>query len=204
MTNNDNESVIGLPDGRQVPRYAGPDTFARLPRLADLGGRTVAVAVAGIPFDSGVSYRPGARFGPHAVRQASKMLRPYHPGLDTHPFDVHQVADAGDMPVNPFNIPEAIDTIEREAPAPCLARLTGCWPSAGITPSHCRCCARPRRSTVRSPLSTSTRTWIPGIPTSALRSRTARLSAGRSRRACSHWTRARTWASAARCTRTPT
>jgi agmatinase len=117
VTSNDDEKVIGLPDGRQVPRYAGPDTFARLPRLEDLGSGTAAVAVAGIPFDSGVSYRPGARFGPHAVRHASKMLRPYHPALDSHPFDCHQVADAGDIPANPFNIAEAIDTIKRDAGA---------------------------------------------------------------------------------------
>ena len=115
MASNDNGNVVGLPDGRQVPRYAGPDTFARLPRMEDLCGGTAAVAVAGIPFDSGVSYRPGARFGPHAVRQASKMLRPYHPVLDTHPFDAQQVADAGDIPVNPFDISEAIGTIETNA-----------------------------------------------------------------------------------------
>jgi agmatinase len=117
MTGKDDAEVIGLPDGRQVPRYAGPDTFARLPRLEDLGGRTAAVAVAGIPFDSGVSYRPGARFGPHAVRHASKMLRPYHPVLDAHPFDAQQVADAGDIAANPFDIPEAIASIERHAGA---------------------------------------------------------------------------------------
>jgi agmatinase len=88
-----------------------------LPRLEDLGGRTAAVAVAGIPFDSGVSYRPGARFGPHAVRHASKMLRPYHPVLDAHPFDAQQVADAGDIAANPFDIAEAITSIERHAGA---------------------------------------------------------------------------------------
>ena len=57
-----------------VPRYAGPDTFARLPRLDDVG--RADVAVLGVPFDSGVSYRPGARFGPAAVRAGSKLLRP--------------------------------------------------------------------------------------------------------------------------------
>ena len=62
MTSND--GITGPPDGRLVPRYAGPDTFARLPRLQDLGGRAADVAVLGIPFDAGVSYRPGARFGP--------------------------------------------------------------------------------------------------------------------------------------------
>ena len=105
---------VGPPDGRLVPRYCGPDTFARLPTLDQVGGRA-AVAVVGVPFDSGVSYRPGARFGPAAVRAGSKMLRPYHPALDVEPWKVMQVADAGDLPVNPFSISEAIDTITRGA-----------------------------------------------------------------------------------------
>jgi agmatinase len=109
------DAVIGPPDGRQVPRFAGPDTFARLPRLADVTGGRAAVAVVGVPFDSGVSYRPGARFGPTAVRNGSKLLRPYHPGLDTHPLHVHQVADAGDIAANPFDIAEAIAHIEQGA-----------------------------------------------------------------------------------------
>jgi agmatinase len=107
------EDTIGPPDGRRVPRFAGPDTFARLPRLQDVTG--AAVVIAGVPFDSGVSYRPGARFGPTAVRNGSKLLRPYHPGLDAHPFGAQQVADAGDIPANPFDIPEAIESIERAA-----------------------------------------------------------------------------------------
>jgi agmatinase len=101
--------IVGPPDGRVVPRYAGPDTFARLPPL-DAVGRA-GVAVVGVPFDSGVSYRPGARFGPGAVRAASKMLRPYHPALDVEPWTVMQVADAGDLAVNPFSIAEAIAAI---------------------------------------------------------------------------------------------
>jgi agmatinase len=71
--------------------------------------------VAGVPFDSGVSYRPGARFGPTHVREASRLLRPYNPALDVSPFDIAQVADAGDIAVNPFNIHEAIETIEAAA-----------------------------------------------------------------------------------------
>jgi agmatinase len=74
-----------------------------------------SVAVLGIPFDSGVSYRPGARFGPAAVRAGSKMLRPYHPDLDIEPWTVMQVADAGDPAVNPFSIAEAIAQIEAGA-----------------------------------------------------------------------------------------
>lgn len=103
----------GPPDARVVPRYAGPETFARLPRLQDVDG--AAVAILGAPFDSGVSYRPGARFGPGAVRAASKLLRPYHPGLDVHPWGVHQVADAGDLAINPFNLEEAVAAVERGA-----------------------------------------------------------------------------------------
>jgi guanidinobutyrase / D-arginase len=103
----------GPPNALEVPRFAGPDTFARLPRLADVG--SAAVAVAGVPFDSGVSYRPGARFGPGAVRAGSKLLRPYHPGLDVQPWDGQQVADAGDLPANPFDIRAAIAAIEAGA-----------------------------------------------------------------------------------------
>jgi agmatinase len=103
----------GPPDARVVPRFAGPDTFARLPRLDDVG--SAAVAILGAPFDSGTSYRPGARFGPGAVRAASKLLRPYHPELDVHPWGEQQVADAGDAPINPFDLETAVADVERSA-----------------------------------------------------------------------------------------
>ncbi|MFG2969691.1 agmatinase [Streptomyces sp. NPDC048288] len=103
----------GPVDSSRVPRYAGPATFARLPRLDEVA--RADIAVVGVPFDTGVSYRPGARFAPAAVREASRLLRPYHPGLDVSPFAAVQVADAGDIPVNPFDINEAIETVEEEA-----------------------------------------------------------------------------------------
>ncbi|HEY2042904.1 MAG TPA: agmatinase [Jatrophihabitans sp.] len=106
---------FGPPDALTVPRYAGPDTFARLPRLSDVGHADVAVL--GVPFDSGVSYRPGARFGPGAIRAGSKLLRPYHPALDIEPWSVLQIADAGDAAVNPFDLGEAINQIEATADA---------------------------------------------------------------------------------------
>jgi agmatinase len=105
--------MIGPVDSSQVPRYAGPATFARLPRLDQVAHADVAVV--GVPFDTGVSYRPGARFAPSAVREASRLLRPYHPGLDVSPFERVQVADGGDIAVNPFHIGEAIETIEGAA-----------------------------------------------------------------------------------------
>lgn len=73
------------------------------------------VAVVGVPFDSGVSYRPGARFGPAHVRESSRLLRPFNPALDVLPFSDQQVVDAGDIACNPFDIPEAIAAIERGA-----------------------------------------------------------------------------------------
>ncbi|KRE25539.1 agmatinase [Mycobacterium sp. Soil538] len=104
---------VGPVDASITPRYAGPATFARLPRLDQV--TCADVVVAGIPFDSGVSYRPGARFGPTHVREASRLLRPYNPAMDVSPFELVQVADAGDIAVNPFDIDEAIETIEGAA-----------------------------------------------------------------------------------------
>jgi agmatinase len=104
---------IGPVDAALVPRYAGPATYARLPRLDQVD--SADVAVVGVPFDSGVSFRPGARFGANHVREASRLLRPYNPALDASPFENLQVADAGDMAVNPFNIDEAIEAIQANA-----------------------------------------------------------------------------------------
>lgn len=105
--------MIGPVDSSQVPRFAGPATFARLPRLDQVP--SADIAVLGVPFDAGVSYRPGARFAPAAVREASRLLRPYNPALDTSPFEQAQVVDAGDVACNPFNIGEAIGTIQEQA-----------------------------------------------------------------------------------------
>ena len=102
--------IVGPTNGLEVPRYAGLATFARLPRLEDVA--RYDVAVVGVPFDSGVTYRPGARFGPSHIRQSSRLLRPYNPALDIEPFAKQQVVDAGDIACNPFDIVETIGQIE--------------------------------------------------------------------------------------------
>ncbi len=108
----DKKEPIQPVSGTIVPRYAGPSTFARLPELRDV--EECDVAILGVPFDAGTSYRPGARFGPQGVRQASRQLRTnYHPNYDVEPFKVQQVADAGDIACNPFDIDEAIKQIEK-------------------------------------------------------------------------------------------
>ena len=111
MKKEKNKNPIQPVSGTKVPRFAGPSTFARLPELRDV--ETCDVAIVGIPFDAGTSYRPGARFGPQSIRQASRHLRTnYHPNYDSEPFVEQQVADAGDITCNPFNINEAIKQIE--------------------------------------------------------------------------------------------
>jgi agmatinase len=108
------DAAIGPVDATVVPRFAGPATFARLPTLGELTTEA-DVLVVGVPFDSGVSYRPGARFGPAHVRQSSRLLRPYNPAAAIAPFGAQQVADAGDIACNPFDIAEAITQIEAAA-----------------------------------------------------------------------------------------
>ena len=98
-----------------VPRFAGPSTFARLPRRDEV--EQADIAVVGVPFDSGVTYRPGARFGPIGVRTASRLLRGYHAPLDVEPFRVAQVVDAGDIAVSPFSIEDAVVQVEAGARA---------------------------------------------------------------------------------------
>jgi agmatinase len=92
----------GPPAGTDAPRYTGIRTFARCPHVAGpLQG--VDVAVIGVPFDTATSMRPGARFGPAAIRDASLLLRPWHPGHGVQVFGSLSVVDAGDLAVTPGN-----------------------------------------------------------------------------------------------------
>lgn len=87
------ESPIGPVDATKVPRFAYRGTFARIPEIGDVGDYDIAVL--GVPFDGGTSYRPGARFGPMGIRQASRNLRPrFHVELDIAPLERVQVVDA--------------------------------------------------------------------------------------------------------------
>ena len=106
---------VGPVDASANPRYSGIATFARLPRIEDV--ERADIAVVGIPFDSGVSYRPGTRFGPSHVRESSRLLRPYNPAQDVSPFELAQVVDAGDIPVNPIDLTEPVTEVETAARA---------------------------------------------------------------------------------------
>jgi agmatinase len=103
--------IIGQVDATQMPRYGGIATFAHLPQINEVND--VDVAIVGVPFDTGVSYRPGARFGPNHVRESSRLLRPFNPAANVSPFATQQVVDAGDIAANPFDIEEAISSIHK-------------------------------------------------------------------------------------------
>jgi agmatinase len=88
-----------------LPTFVGPVTFSNLPWVTDpveIARRCVDVAVIGAPFDDGTSHRPGARFGPRAIREAQSASGSlYSLQLDIEPFEVLTVVDAGDANVVP-------------------------------------------------------------------------------------------------------
>jgi agmatinase len=86
----------------KAPRFTGIGSFMRLPQVSDTTG--VDAAIVGIPFDTSVSYRVGGRFAPAAIREASRLLRPYHVEQEIEIFDYLSVVDAGDLAVIPGNI----------------------------------------------------------------------------------------------------
>lgn len=102
--------IVGQVATTIVPRYAAPLTFALVPDLSEVSAADVGIV--GVPFDSTVSNRPGARFGPNHIRNSSRLLRPYNPEADAWPFLAQQVVDVGDIACNPFDIESALVTIE--------------------------------------------------------------------------------------------
>jgi agmatinase len=99
----------GPPDASKAPRYTGLRTFARCPHVIDPVG--VDVAIVGVPFDTATSYRPGARFGPEAIRAGSSLLRPYHPALDVDVFGTLSVVDWGDVETTPGNVERTVEQV---------------------------------------------------------------------------------------------
>ena len=94
-------------DSMVSPRFSGVRTFARLPHIVTTAD--VDLAVVGLPFDTGATFKVGARFGPEAVRSASAILRPYNPELDVQVFATLSMVDYGDAPI----IPGAIEDSHR-------------------------------------------------------------------------------------------
>ena len=167
--------------------------FARLPRTDEVA--KTDIAVVGIPFDSGVSYRPGARFGPAAIREASRLLRPYNPGLMCPRSLKSRWPTAVTSRSTRSRSSEAIATVEASA-SELLSQGTRLVTLVETTRSRCRCSA-PCTGTGRWRSCTSTPIWTRGTPISVSLTRTAPRSAVPWRRGFSTRKPSPTWGSAA-------
>lgn len=96
--------------GREFPRFSAIKSFFRLP-VVDVK-QDYDVGIFGLPFDGGVSYRPGARFAPSAVREASSLGRGFHMGRGLQVFEKLKVADIGDCPTVPIDLMQTYERIE--------------------------------------------------------------------------------------------
>ena len=96
--------------GNEMPRFAGHASMFRLPVPDTATG--VEVGIVGVPLDIGTSNRTGTRYGPRQIRSESVLIRPYNMATGAAPFDSFQVADLGDVALNPYNLARSIDIIE--------------------------------------------------------------------------------------------
>lgn len=97
-------------DAAEVPRFAGHSTFMRLPAVPSAAG--LDIALIGIPWDGGTTNRAGARHGPREVRNQSSLIRRAHHVSGIAPFSLANVADVGDLSVNPINLLDGLARIE--------------------------------------------------------------------------------------------
>jgi len=93
-----------------TPRFADIATFFRLPVIKDLS--KLDYCICGIPWDGGTTNRPGARHGPREVRNSSSLIRLYHPVSLKSPYDIINIADIGDCPVNPADLNDSLLKIQ--------------------------------------------------------------------------------------------
>ena len=97
-------------DASAVPRFAGHSTFMRLPAVTSAEG--LDIALVGIPWDGGTTNRAGARHGPREIRSQSSLMRRVHHVTKTAPFSIANIADVGDLSVNPIDLLDALKRIE--------------------------------------------------------------------------------------------
>jgi agmatinase/guanidinopropionase len=103
------------PFGSDMQPFAGIASFMRRPVTRQI--RPGDVAIVGVPFDSGTSYRSGARFGPRAIREASLLLWGYNNALQVRPLEHLNVVDTGDVDVVPPSIEDTYRNIQAETAA---------------------------------------------------------------------------------------
>ncbi len=97
-----NNKTVLPPDGMDLPRFSGIATFMRLPHVTEFEGYDIGII--GIPWDAGVTNRPGTRHGPRQLRDLSSLIRRYNGATWVAPFDDCKIADFGDVKVNPVDL----------------------------------------------------------------------------------------------------
>ena len=117
--NSDESGRFAPASTRDVPRFAGVPTFLRLPLHDDPAD--LDVWICGAPFDGGTTYRPGARFGPRAVRVSSALSRGYDPHGRIDVFAQLRCADGGDVACVPMDVQRTLASIEQRAHAAAVA-----------------------------------------------------------------------------------
>ena len=113
MTSPRNNAAFQPISGMDIPRFAAPATFMRLPHIGPDDARLadVEIGIIGIPWDGGTTNRPGARHGPRQVRDLSTMIRRMHPASRLVPTEMANVADLGDVPVNPADLQDTMGRV---------------------------------------------------------------------------------------------
>jgi agmatinase len=98
------------PAAADSPRYTALSTYARLPHISV--SERVDFGIVGVPFDLGCSFRPGPRFGPAAVREASRLIRHANPFHHINVYDHLSGGDYGDTPQHPSDLMRSLQCIE--------------------------------------------------------------------------------------------
>lgn len=96
-------------DALVYPRFSGIATFMRLPHVPR--PEELDVALIGVPYDGGATYRSVPRFGPRHVREQSAIIRPWNPVLNLSPFEKYRIADFGDLSINPLSMDDTFQRI---------------------------------------------------------------------------------------------
>lgn len=104
------DSKYSQRDVNQVPRFSNINPFMRATYQDTAKG--LDVAMFGVPFDLGSSFRIGSRHAPSQMREMSRLIKQVHYPSMQEPFNDYKIADIGDAPVNSLDIPESLKLIE--------------------------------------------------------------------------------------------
>jgi len=110
------------PSASTSPRFCNMGTFMRLPRVEE--AKDLDVAILGVPFDTGSSFRTGSRFGPNGIRKISAMIKPNNVIMGVNIMDTLKAADLGDVPIIPGYIRESYEAIEKSVSEVLKANVT--------------------------------------------------------------------------------